>query len=82
MTARQQAVVLDTVDRQLSTSPMQPTRNRKHLRPNPLAPWALRIGDLRVYYRVEAESRPRVVVVAVGTKDGNVVRIAGEEIQL
>jgi len=50
LTARQQAIVLDTVDEQLAYEPTVETRNRKPMRPNPLAPWELRIGNLRVYY--------------------------------
>ena len=49
LTARQQATVLDTVDKQLRQQPTVETRNRKPMRPNPLAPWELRIGNLRVY---------------------------------
>ena len=48
LTKRQQDIVLDTVDRQLLNQPTVETRNRKPMRPNPLAPWELRIGDLRV----------------------------------
>ena len=52
LTARQQAIVLDTVDEQLKYQPTVETRNRKPMRPNPIAPWELRIGNLRVYYDV------------------------------
>ena len=52
-TARQRAIVLDAVDEQLTHQPTVETRNRKPMRPNPLAPWELRIGVLRVYYDVE-----------------------------
>jgi hypothetical protein len=55
------------------------------LRPNPLAPWELRIEDLRVFYDVSPEvpDVPKVVtVLAVGEKQGNILRIAGEEIKL
>jgi hypothetical protein len=38
LTARQQAIVLDTVDEQLTHQPTVETRNRKPMRPNPLAP--------------------------------------------
>jgi mRNA-degrading endonuclease RelE of RelBE toxin-antitoxin system len=48
LTAMQQRIVLDAVDRQLAHQPTNETRNRKPMRPNPLAPWELRIGDLRV----------------------------------
>ena len=59
LTMRQQRVVLDTVDRQLLHQPNKETRNRKAMRPNPVAPWELRIGDLRVYYEAKVNpSRP------------------------
>lgn len=54
----------------------------KHMRPNPLAPWELRIGDLRIYYDIQAESEPTVLIVAIGLKRGNRLCIAGEEIEL
>lgn len=38
LTARQQAMVLDTVDEQLMYQPTVETKNRKLMRPNPLAP--------------------------------------------
>ena len=49
LTARQRAIVLDAVDEQLSHEASVETRNRKPLRANPVAPWELRIGPLRVY---------------------------------
>ena len=53
LTARQRKAILDAVDRQLVHQPTVETRNRKPMRPNPVAPWELRIGSLRVYYDVE-----------------------------
>ena len=82
LTARQRAVVLDTVDELLAHQPTVETRNRKPMRPNPIAPWELRIGDLRVYYDVEDEPEPVVCVRAVGVKDRNTVRIGGKVIEL
>jgi mRNA-degrading endonuclease RelE of RelBE toxin-antitoxin system len=82
LTARQQAIVLDTVDEQLTHQPTVETRNRKPMRPNPLAPWELRIGALRVYYDVEDAPQPKVSIRAVGIKERNRVRIAGEIIAL
>lgn len=52
------------------------------MRPNPLAPWELRIGDLRVYYEIEEDPEQVVTIVAVGVKDGNRVLIGGREIKL
>ena len=58
------------------------TKNRKPMRPNPVAPWELRIGSLRVYYDVEEHPESKVVVAAVGVKERNRVRIGGEIIDL
>jgi mRNA-degrading endonuclease RelE of RelBE toxin-antitoxin system len=82
LTARQQVIVLDTVDEQLLHQPRHETRNRKPMRPNPLAPWELRIGDMRVYYDVEDEPEPVVFVRAVGVKERDRVRIGRKEIEL
>jgi mRNA-degrading endonuclease RelE of RelBE toxin-antitoxin system len=78
LTARQQRTVLDTVDRQLARRPTVETRNRKPMRPNPVAPWELRIGNLRVYYDVEEAPEPLVFIRAVGIKERNRVRIGRE----
>lgn len=78
LTARQQATVLDTVEQQLMNQPTVETKNRKLMRPNPLAPWELRIGELRVYYDVEEEPEAVVYINAVGIKQRNQVYIAGE----
>ena len=82
LTARQRKIVLDEVDQQLIDQPTVETRNRKLMRPNPLAPWELRLDDLRVYYDVEEEPKPRVHIRAVGLKDRNRLIIGGEEIEL
>ena len=82
LTARQRTSVLDTVDEQLTYEPAVETRNRKPMRPNPVAPWELRIGKLRVYYDVEEVPVRKVIVLAIGIKDRNMVRIGGQEIQL
>jgi len=82
LTKAKQKRVLDSVDRQLAYEPMMETRHQKKMRPNPIAPWELRIGDLRVYYDVEESPRKKVKILAVGEKDRDIVRIAGEIIEL
>jgi mRNA-degrading endonuclease RelE of RelBE toxin-antitoxin system len=82
LTARQQATVLDEVESQLRHQPMAETRNRKRMRPNPVAPWALRLGNLRVYYDVVQAPEPSVLIRAVGLKVRNRVRVGGKEIDL
>ena len=82
LTTRQQTLVLDMVDKQLINQPIVETRNRKPMRPNPLAPWELRIGNLRVYYDVEEDPEPVVYIRAVGVKERKRVRIGKEVIEL
>ena len=82
LSAGQRATVLDAIERQLPNEPLAETRNRKPLRPNPIAPWELRVGTLRVFYDVGDGPPPTVRVLAVGVKDRNVLRIGGQEIQL
>ncbi len=79
---REGNIVLDAVARQLAHQPTVSTRNRKLLRANPVAPWELRIGNLRVYYEVRDEPEPVVIVKAVGVKDRERVVIGGEEVKL
>ena len=82
LTARQRTTVLDAIERQLVSEPLKESRNRKPLRPNPIAPWELRVGDLRVFYEVAASPAWVVHILAVGIKECNVVRIGGQEFQL
>jgi len=82
LTRRQQIIILNTVEKQLQYQPDVETKNRKPMRPNPLAPWELRIGNLRVYYDFEDEPEPIVYIRAVGVKERNNVRIGKEVIQL
>ncbi|MGH9719968.1 MAG: type II toxin-antitoxin system RelE family toxin [Bryobacteraceae bacterium] len=51
------------------------------MRPNPIAPWELRVGDIRVYYDVDA-AQSIVRILAIGVKDRNIVRIGKEIIEL
>jgi mRNA-degrading endonuclease RelE of RelBE toxin-antitoxin system len=77
-----QVLVLDQVDEQLAHQPTLATRKRKLLRPNPIAPWELRIGDIRVFYEVQEEPAPQVIVKAVGIKRHNELWIGQEKIEL
>jgi mRNA-degrading endonuclease RelE of RelBE toxin-antitoxin system len=79
---RQQVLVLDAVEKQLQFQPDIETRNRKPIRPNPLAPWELRIGTLRVYYDFEYSPERIVFIRAIGIKERNNVKIGKEVIKL
>jgi len=52
------------------------------MRPNPIAPWELRIGNLRVYYDIEDDPECVVYIRAIGIKEENNVRIGKEVIKL
>ena len=82
LTANQRAKIIDSIEKQLVYEPLVETRNRKPLRPNLIAPWELRIGNLRVFYDI-ASDRPKVVrVLAVGYKEGNNLYISGKVVKL
>lgn len=84
LTAAERSLLLDAIREQLPEEPLVETRNRKPLRPNPLAPWELRVGQLRAFYEAVPRGRQLeksadvVYVLAVGRKERNVLRIAGE----
>lgn len=87
-----QVTVLDQVDQQLLHEPDKPTRRRKFLRPNAIAAWELRLGDIRVFYDIEQPSpdpdpnavpKPaRVIIKAVGKKVHNELHIGGQKVEL
>ena len=82
LSAHQRTLVLDTVVQQLTHQPTLPTRNRKLLRANPVAPWELRIRDIRVYFDLEEAPEAIVTVRAVGLKLREKVLIGGVEVDL
>ena len=76
----ERAMIVGGVETQLTQEPLVETRNRKRLRANPIAPWELRVRDMRVFYEVD---KPGVVtVLAIGMKRGNRLYIEGEEVGL
>jgi mRNA-degrading endonuclease RelE of RelBE toxin-antitoxin system len=77
-----QTLVVDQVDEQLRHEPMLPTRKRKLLRPNPIAPWELRLGNVRVFYDAQEKPQPLVKIAAVGIKQHNELWIGEERIEL
>lgn len=77
-----QVLVVDQVEEQLTHEPTLATRKRKLLRPNTIAPWELRLGDIRVFYEVQEEPEPQVIIKAVGIKSHNDLWIGGEKITL
>ena len=82
LTIPERSAALDAIERQLLHEPLVETGNRKPLRPNPVAPWELRVGKLRVFYEVVPGEPSLVRILAVGKKDRSILRIAGQEITL
>lgn len=73
---REQRIIEVAVQTRLVHSPTIPTRAIKRLRPNPLADFELRTGDLRVLYNVEGS---QVILLVVGRKVGNKLVVKGED---
>lgn len=76
------ALVVARIEEGLSTEPLKPTRNRKPLRPNPIAPWELRVKNVRVFYDVSSGKAKIVSVLAVGIKRGSKLYIEDQEMEL
>ena len=77
---REQKIILDAIGRFLGFDPDVESKRRKQLRPNPMAPWELRVGDYRVFYEVRPEGLVRVL--AVGHKVHNELFIRGQRAEL
>lgn len=73
---RDQRILTAAILSRLPSQPTTPTRAVKPLRPNPLAQFELRAGDLRALYNVEGVE---VVILIVGRKVGNKLLVEGEE---
>lgn len=73
---RDQRILEAAILARLSDQPTTPTRAIKRLRPNPLAEFELRAGELRALYNVEGSE---VVLLVVGRKVGNKLIVKGEE---
>ena len=76
LSARDQRALQAAILARLRHQPTTLTRAVRRLRPNPVAEYELRAGDLRVLYDVEGEE---VIISVVGRKVGNRLIVAGEE---
>ncbi len=80
------SVIQQAMEEQLPFQPLTETRNRKPLEQPAAfsAEWELRCGfqnRYRVLYKVDVEEK-LVFILAVGTKVGNKLFVAGQEIEL
>jgi len=77
--AREHRIILDAAEKFLQFDADVASKRRKQLRPNPLSPWELRIGDYRVFYEVSAKGLVRIL--AVGHKARNELFIRGRRVE-
>jgi mRNA-degrading endonuclease RelE of RelBE toxin-antitoxin system len=82
LSADQRSRVILGIEEHLIHEPIRETRNRKPLRPNPIAPWELRLGELRVFYDVALGEGHVVQVLAVDWKERDKLFIGGKEFRL
>jgi len=80
------ALIRRTLEGRLRFEPLAETRNRKPLiRPSVLGDaWELRFGprnEFRVFYTADPDAR-RVLILAVGVKTGNRLKVGGKEFDL
>ncbi len=73
---REQRILEAAIQSRLEHQPTTVTKAIKRLRPNSLAEFELRAGDLRALYNVEGEE---VVILIVGRKVGNQLVVENEE---
>jgi mRNA interferase RelE/StbE len=81
LTARQQAILLNKIQAQLYHRPAEETKQRKKLRPNPLASWELRVREFRVFFDID-EQEQTVFIIAIGRKKHNTLLIDDREFEL
>jgi mRNA-degrading endonuclease RelE of RelBE toxin-antitoxin system len=81
LSPRGRRTVLDRIRTTLQDQPTVETRNLKMLRPNPIANYELRVGALRVFFEA-APGQREVLVLAIGRKEGNRLRVGGKEVPL
>jgi mRNA-degrading endonuclease RelE of RelBE toxin-antitoxin system len=74
--AREQRILAAAIESRLLHQPTTPTKAIKRLRPNSLAEFELRVGDLRALYNAEGDE---IVILIVGRKLGNKLIVEGEE---
>jgi len=78
--AYEQRIILQALSTFLAVDADVESKRRKHLRPNPVAPWELRIGAFRAFYEIVEDRDVRVL--AIGHKEHNDLFIRGEKVEL
>jgi mRNA-degrading endonuclease RelE of RelBE toxin-antitoxin system len=77
-TAYAQRIILDGIEVHLRYQPTLGSSRIVAMRPNPVASWELRLGDYRVLYDVDDNTRA-ATIQAIGEKRGGRLLIRGQE---
>jgi len=80
--AYDQRAIVDGVQKHLvEAEPDETTRNKFRLRrSSEVGDYELRLGDLRLFFRIEASGE--VIVTVIGVKEGDKLVVEGEEFEL
>ncbi len=76
----EQKIILAGIRKYLSEDANVETKRKKQLRPNPFAPWELRIGDYRIFY--DFEEKDSVKITAIGFKIHHELFIRGKRVEI
>jgi mRNA-degrading endonuclease RelE of RelBE toxin-antitoxin system len=77
---REQRIILEAVVKFLEVDADVEGKRRKQLRPNPFAPWELRVGDYRIFYEIRGDGVVRVL--AVGHKVHNELFVRAQRVEI
>jgi hypothetical protein len=69
---------VDGIDVHLRYQPTAGSRKIIAMQPNPVAGWELRLGDYRILYDVDEDTRV-VTIQVIGEKRGNRLLVQGQE---
>lgn len=78
LAVRDQRILQEAIRGRLVHEPTKESRAIKRLRPNSIAEFELRVGDLRVMYAVDSTNQ-EVIIGVVGEKRGNQLFVEGRE---
>ena len=75
-----QKIIVKAILEYLKTDANIESRKRKQFRPNPIAPWELRVGKYRIFY--EITERQIVKILVVGHKEHNELFVRGRKVEI
>ena len=75
-----QRMIVNAITKYLQSDANIDSRKRKQLRPNPVAPWELRLGKYRIFYEIKEIHEARVL--AIGHKEHSELFIRGKKVEI